>query len=162
MPEHKGAYQQRRAELGEAMLASAGIDRSDVAARAAQAVKNYSFFGAPQAAVITSDRAFGPYGAPDFGGYLAHAAFCGREPAHRCRPSGFVGPPPLFVSSHFGLPADRFVVAGLSFGWDGRARPINPENGQPHNRGAPRRLRPLRRRTRELALETRSGARGKQ
>ena len=35
-----------------------------------KSVKNFSFFGAPHTAVVTSDRALGAYGAVDCGGYV--------------------------------------------------------------------------------------------
>jgi nitroreductase len=70
LPAYTGVHAERRREAGYGLCAALGIAREDRAARAAQMLKNSSFFGAPYAAVVTSDRDLGPYGAVNCGAYV--------------------------------------------------------------------------------------------
>src|SRR5690606_15577906 len=71
LPDYEGVHAERRRESGYDLYSAIGIERSDYEARGLQMLKNFSFFGAPHSAIITSDRALGAYGAVDCGGYVA-------------------------------------------------------------------------------------------
>jgi nitroreductase len=123
--EYAGAALARRRECGFALYDSLGIAKGDRAASAAQARQNFALFGAPHAAVITTEARLGPYSLVDCGGYvmsfllactglgiatIAQAALASRSDVLR---------------SFFQLGEDRQVVCGISFGYADAAHPAN-------------------------------------
>ncbi len=122
---YHGAYDERRRTAGYALYASLGIERSDRPARDLQMLKNFSFFGAPHAAIITTDRDLGVYGAIDCGGYVANLVNAAHDAGLATVPQAALA----FYSSHLreflGLPEDRQVVCGVSLGY---ADPEHPAN----------------------------------
>ena len=115
--DYHGVYLTRRREAGFALYESLGIARSDTAAREAQMLRNYAFFGAPHVAVITSDRAQGPYGAVDCGGYVANLMTAALERGVASVAQGALGAYAGAVRQLLGLPEDRMVICGVSLGW---------------------------------------------
>lgn len=123
--EYRGVYLQRRRESGFQLYNTLGIPRGDKEGYDRQARENFRLFGAPHVAIVTSDEALGPYGAVDCGGWVAN--FMLAADAHGL---GTVAQASLaryspFVRAHFGIPDDRIVVVGVSFGSPDRAHPIN-------------------------------------
>jgi nitroreductase len=70
LPAYTGVHADRRRESGVGLYSALGIAREDRTARSRQMLKNFSFFGAPHTAVVTSDRDLGTYGAVDCGAYV--------------------------------------------------------------------------------------------
>lgn len=66
---YTGAYQDRRRECAVALYDSVGIERGDRGASAVQTAKNFELFGAPHAAIVTTEADLGVYGAVDCGLY---------------------------------------------------------------------------------------------
>lgn len=123
--EYRGVYLQRRRESGFQLYNTLGIPRGDKEGYERQARENFRLFGAPHVAIVTSDEALGPYGAIDCGGWVAN--FMLAAEAHGL---GTVAQASLaryspFVREHFGIPDDRIVVVGVSFGYPDRTHPIN-------------------------------------
>ena len=67
---YSGRYLQRRMECAYQLYDRVGIAMGDRAALAKQAAKNFELFGAPHAAVITTEAELGVYGAIDCGLYV--------------------------------------------------------------------------------------------
>src|SRR5262245_42528131 len=65
LPEEAGVYRERREQLASVYYTSIGIERSDRAGRAEAELRNYVFYGAPVALIITTDRLQGTFGAVD-------------------------------------------------------------------------------------------------
>src|SRR5438045_690976 len=63
--EYRGVYRDRRRECGFSLYDSVGIAHGDRVASARQAELNFSFFGAPHMALITTEAALGAYGVLD-------------------------------------------------------------------------------------------------
>jgi nitroreductase len=102
MPDqYNGVYDVRRKESGYALYCSLGIDRGDKVARSRQAMENFRFFGAPHAAIITSDRDLGA---------VAHAAVAMYSDV---------------VREQLALPDDRVVVCAVALGFADTAHPAN-------------------------------------
>ncbi|MEO6472047.1 MAG: nitroreductase [Aeromicrobium sp.] len=114
---YAGDFQERRRETGWQLYESLGITKGDREASAAQMLKNFEFFGAPHAAILTTEADLGVYGAIDCGlyvdsfllaaqalglGAIAQAALAMRAP---------------FLREWFGLPETRRVVCAISFGY---------------------------------------------
>lgn len=123
--EYRGVYRDLRRGAGYALYASLGIDRGDMAAREAQMLKNYSFFGAPHVAVITTDRLQGTYGAIDCGGYVANLLTAARERGVATIPQAAIAVYSGHVREFFELPEDRLVVCAVSLGWADESDAVN-------------------------------------
>lgn len=122
---YQGEYAARRRESGYALYESVGIERGDREARAAQAALNFSFFGAPHVAIITTDRELGNYGAIDCGAYLSTLLIAAESLGIAAIPQAALAMHPDFIREHFSLGRDRQVVAGMSFGLENAEHPIN-------------------------------------
>lgn len=122
---YRGVYRQRRREAGYALYASLGIAREDSAARQAQLLKNFEFFGAPHVAVVTSDRDQGVYGAVDCGGYVANLLHAAHSLGMATVPQAAIALYSDHVHEFLGIPEDRLVVCAVSFGYADTAHPVN-------------------------------------
>lgn len=115
----------RQVAAAQALYRSLGIARGDGAARQQQFERNYRFFDAPVALLVTIDRAFGSGGFMDLGlclhGLLmaAHAAGLGA-----CA-IGALASYPDIVRRELGLPDSEVVVCGVALGWPDPAAPGN-------------------------------------
>ncbi|WP_460800050.1 nitroreductase [Nocardioides pacificus] len=122
---YSGVYQERRREGGYALYASLGIDRADGDARLVQMLKNYTFFGAPHVAVITTDREQGVYGAIDCGGYVANLMHAAHTLGIATVPQAAIAMYSDHVREFLELPEDRMVVCAVSFGYADLEDPVN-------------------------------------
>lgn len=122
---YTGVYDERRKESGFALYESVGIARHDRAARAEQAARNFSFFGAPHVAVVTTDRDQGVYGAVDCGGYVATLMLAARSLGLASVAQAAIAMYSDAVREHLNLAEDRMVVCAVSFGYEDPAHPAN-------------------------------------
>lgn len=114
---YQGVFQERRRASGWQLYDAVGIEKGDREASTAQTLRNFEFFGAPHVAILTTEADLGVYGAIDCGlfvdsfllaaqalglGAIAQAALAARAP---------------FLREWFGLPDNRMVVCGISFGY---------------------------------------------
>ncbi len=76
-------------------------------------------------ALITTEEELGVYGALDCGLYVANfmlaAKNFGVDSIAQAAPASY----PDLIRSHFGLPANRKLVCGISFGYADAEHPIN-------------------------------------
>ena len=68
--QYSGVYLERRRECGFQLYESVGIAKGDRVGSAKQAAMNFELFGAPHAAIITTEAELGVYGAIDCGLYV--------------------------------------------------------------------------------------------
>ncbi len=122
---YTGAYQQRRRACGFQLYDAVGIAREDKAARGAQMLENYRFFGAPHVAVITSEADLGGYGAMDTGGFVAAFTLAAQAAGVACVPQAAIAAYAPAVRAHFTLPDTRLVLCTISFGYADESHPIN-------------------------------------
>ena len=99
--------------------------RDDKLARGAQALLNYTFFGAPHVAVITTDRDQGTYGAIDCGGYVATLTHAATSLGLGSIAQAAIAMYSDKVRDFLDLPEDRLVVCAVSLGY---ADPEHPAN----------------------------------
>ena len=123
--EYRGVYLERRRECGFQLYESVGIARGDREASARQGMENYRLFGAPHAMVVTTDEALGVYGVLDCGAWVNNFMLAARSLGVASIAQAALGAHPKFLRSYFGLPEDRPVVCGMSFGYEDAARPVN-------------------------------------
>lgn len=124
-PGYAGVYLQRRRVCGFQLYGALGIERGDRERGAAQARENFRFFGAPHFALITTDRALGPYGSIDCGGYVSTFLLAAEALGLGAIPQAAVAGYSRWLREYFKLPEDRLVVCGISFGY---ADPEHPAN----------------------------------
>lgn len=114
---YQGVFLERRRESGWQLYEAVGIEKGDREASGMEMLKNFGFFGAPHVAILTTEADLGVYGAVDCGlyvdsfllaaqalglGAIAQAALAARAP---------------FLREWFGIPDNRKVVCGISFGF---------------------------------------------
>ena len=123
--EYRGVYLERRRECGFQLYDSVGIARGDREASARQTMENYRLFGAPHAMIVTTDEALGVYGVLDCGAWVNNFMLAARSLGIASIAQAALAAQPKFLRSYFGLPEDRLVVCGMSFGYEDAAHPVN-------------------------------------
>ena len=123
--EYRGIYLERRRECGFQLYDSVGIARGDRAASARQGLENFRLFGAPHVAIVTSEAALGPYGAVDCGAYVSNFCLAARSLGVATIAQAALAAYAPFIHAFFGLPAERQVVCGISFGREDAEHPAN-------------------------------------
>lgn len=123
--EYRGVYLERRRVCGWQLYESAGIARGDRDASARQGMENYRLFGAPHAAIITTDEAQGTYGAIDCGGYVNNFMLSAWSLGVASIAQAAIAGQAKFVREHFNLTPDRQVLCGISFGFEDTNHPTN-------------------------------------
>jgi len=122
---YEGDFAQRRRACAFQLYDALSIAREDRPARAAQMRENFRLFGAPHAAVVTTEADLGPYGAVDTGGFVAAftlaAAARGIGTIVQAAATPYAGP----IRAHFGLPETRHILCMISFGWPDLDHPAN-------------------------------------
>jgi nitroreductase len=120
-----GEYRERRKVCGVQLYQSLRIERDDRTRAAEQALENFRLFGAPHVAIVTTEEALGIYGLLDCGLYvqtfMLAARNCGVDSIAQAALASY----PDFVREHFGLPANRKLVCGISFGYAAADHPIH-------------------------------------
>jgi len=123
--EYRGVYRERRRECARQLYESVGIAMGDRSASARQAAENFSLFGAPHVAIVTTDAALGPYGAADCGAYVAAFLLAATALGVATIAQASIAAYAPFVRAHFGISSGREVVCGVSFGLADPAHPAN-------------------------------------
>ena len=75
--------------------------------------------------IVTTDEALGVYGVLDCGAWVNNFMLAARSLGVASIAQAALGAHPQFMRAYFGLPADRLVVCGMSFGYEDAARPVN-------------------------------------
>lgn len=121
-----GVYKERQRETGWALYQSVGIAHGDRAASGIQMLENFRLFGAPHVMIITTEDDLGVYGAIDCGAYVATVMLVAQSLGIATIAQAALAGVSDFVRAHFGIPAERKIVCGISFGY---ADPDHPANG---------------------------------
>lgn len=115
----------RQVAAARALYGALGIGREDRAARDGQFARNFSFFDAPVALVVTLRSDFGSGGYMDLGmslyGLMLAAQSCGLS---TCA-IGALASYPSLVRRHLGLQTDSTVVCGMALGYANADAPVN-------------------------------------
>ena len=114
---YRGIYKERQREVGWQLYESVGVAYGDRAASAAQAMRNFRLFDAPHMLLITSERDLGVYGAVDCGVYLSSLLMAAQSMGIASIPQAALAGYAPFIRAHFGIPENRMIVAGASFGY---------------------------------------------
>ena len=123
--EYRGVYQERRRECGWGLYEALGIAKSDREASARQAAQNFTMFGAPHVAIVTSDEALGVYGAVDCGAYVSNFMLAAHSLGVGSIAQAALASYPGVLRDVLGIGADRTIVCGISFGVADLQHPAN-------------------------------------
>lgn len=124
-PGFDGVYLARRREVGFGLYAALGVAREDRAARAAQHMENFRFFGAPHVAVLTMPKGMGPYGALDAGSFLQSFLLAAQAEGVATIAQAALAAYAPTLREMLAIPDDRSVLCGISFGYADLSHPAN-------------------------------------
>jgi len=122
---YDGVYKDRRRECGKQLYTAVGIEKGDNAGSMRQMMRNFELFDAPHVAIITTEAELGVYGAVDCGLYINTFLLAAQSLGLGAAPQAALASYSPFLHSHFGIPAHRQVVAGISFGYPDADHPVN-------------------------------------
>jgi len=120
-----GVYRERRKICGVQLYQSLGIGREDKRAAAEQSLENFRFFGAPHVAIVTTPEALGTYGMLDCGLYVQTFMLAARSLGVDSIAQAALASYPRLLRELLGLPNERKIVCGLSFGYADANHPIH-------------------------------------
>lgn len=120
-----GVQQRRRVGAARALYDSLGIARTDHAAREDQFARNFAFFDAPVALVVTIERRFGSGAYLDLGMMVYGLMLAAQAQGLATCAIGALASYPDIVRKHLGLDADTHIVCGLALGYADMAHPAN-------------------------------------
>ena len=123
----------RQVAAAQALYSALGVARDDRAGRDAQFARNYRFFDAPVALVVTIDSHFGPGGYMDLGMTLYGLQLAAAAMGLGSCAIGALASYPATVRRILELPEHQHIVCGLALGWADDAAPVN----QTHTTRAP-------------------------
>lgn len=123
--EYRGVYQERRRECGFQLYDSVGIAKGDREGSARQGLENFRLFGAPHVAILTSDAGLGGYGAVDVGGYVQVLMLAMQAHGVASIAQAALATQSALVKEVLGIPVERLMVCGISFGYEDSAHPAN-------------------------------------
>ena len=115
-PRYTGVHQDRRRAVAWQLYEAVGVARGDRTASQQQAAQNFELFGAPHAAIITTPTELGVYGALDCGLYVSTFLLAAQSLGLAAIPQAALASPGPAVRDFLGVPADRSIVCGVSFG----------------------------------------------
>ncbi|QXZ11316.1 nitroreductase [Comamonas sp. Y33R10-2] len=115
----------RQVASAQALYGALGVTRDDRAGREAQFARNYQFFDAPVALVITIDSHYGPGGYMDLGMTLYGLQLAAAAMGLGSCAIGALASYPATVRRVLGLPEHKHIVCGMALGWADDAAPVN-------------------------------------
>lgn len=122
---YTGAYAERRRTCGFQLYDAVGIEKSDRAGRAAQMLRNYTFFDAPHVAIVHSPVELGPYGAMDTGGFVTAFTLAATALGVASIPQAAIAAYAPLLKEQLGLPDDRLILCAISLGYADAEAPAN-------------------------------------
>jgi nitroreductase len=122
---YEGIYRERRRAAGWQLYESLGIAKGDRVASGRQMLENFQLFGAPHAAIVTTDRSLGVYGAVDCGLFVQSFLLAAASRGVATIPQAAIASQAPLVREHLNLPDDRLVLLGISFGYAEEGHPAN-------------------------------------
>lgn len=115
----------RQVAAAQALYGALGVARDDRAGRDAQFERNFRFFDAPVALVVTMPHDFGAGGYMDLGMALYGLMLAAQAKGLSTCAIGAMASYPSLIRQHLGLDADTKVVCGIALGYADPAAPVN-------------------------------------
>ena len=115
----------RQVVAAQALYGALGVARGDGPGRALQFERNFRFFDAPVALVVTIERDFGAGGYMDLGMCLHGLMLAAQAQGLASCAIGALASYPQIVRAALGLPETEAVVCGLALGWEDAQASVN-------------------------------------
>ncbi|MGH1371478.1 MAG: nitroreductase [Cellvibrionaceae bacterium] len=122
---YDGIHRDRQFGSANALYSSMGIAREDKQARQMAMVRNWTFFDAPHAVFFTMDKYLNIMGAVDMGIYAQTLSLLLTEYGLSSCMQGALGQFPDPVREALGLPEERGILFGMSFGYADEEADVN-------------------------------------
>jgi nitroreductase len=114
---------ERRREAAMQLFRSVGAVTRSESAR--QMAENFTLFGAPHVAIVTTDADLGVYGAVDCGLYVMAFMLAASSLGVACVAQAALARHSSFIRAHLGIAGNCRVVCGISFGYEDTAHAAN-------------------------------------
>jgi nitroreductase len=122
---YRDEHLQRRRVSGSALYNVLGVRRDDYEARTREAMRNYSFFGAPHTVIITSPRYLGFYGGLDCGLFVSTLLLVAQSHGLATIAQAAIAQHPECVRETLGISDEEAVVCAVSLGYADTDHPVN-------------------------------------
>ena len=123
--EYTGVHAERRRVSGWQLYDAVGIAKGDRAASGREMLRNFDCFGAPHVAIVTTAAELGLYGAVDCGLFVQSFLLAAYARGVGTVPQAALASQAPFIREFLGLPDDRRVLLGISFGYPDDEHPTN-------------------------------------
>lgn len=115
----------RQVAAAQALYGSLGVARDDRAGRDAQFERNFRFFDAPVALIVTLEHGFGSGGYMDLGMALYGLMLAAQAQGLASCAIGAMASYPSLIRQHLGLNEASAIVCGLALGYADPQAPVN-------------------------------------
>lgn len=115
----------RQANFGERYYRALGIDRSDVAARALQTQRNFSFFGAPVGLIFTIDARLTRHSWLDLGLFVQSVMIAAKAHGIDTCPQVSFARFHEVIASHLRMRPEELTACGMAMGYGDAAAAVN-------------------------------------
>ena len=122
---YKNEHRERQFGSASTLYSAMGIARENKRARQMAMLRNWQFFDAPHVAIFTMDKYLDIMGAVDMGIYAQSLSLIMQEHGISNCMQGALGQFPDPIRDMFGLPDERGVLFGMSFGYADPDAPAN-------------------------------------
>jgi nitroreductase len=115
----------RQVAAAQALYGALGVARDDRAGRDAQFERNFRFFDAPVALVVTLEHDFGSGGYMDLGMTLYGLMLAAQAKGLATCAIGAMASYPSLIRQHLGLDEGSVIVCGMALGYAAPDAPVN-------------------------------------
>lgn len=122
---YQNEHRERQFGSANTLYSAMGIARENKRARQMAMLRNWQFFDAPHVAIFTMDKYLDIMGAVDMGIYAQSLSLIMQEHGISNCMQGALGQFPDPIRDMFGLPDERGVLFGMSFGYADPDAPAN-------------------------------------
>ncbi|QMV73446.1 nitroreductase [Comamonas piscis] len=119
------SMRKRQVAAAQALYGALGVERGDAAGRGAQFGRNFRFFDAPVALIITIDSGFGPGGYMDLGMAIYGLMLAAQSRGLATCAIGAMASYPGLIRDVLALPSTQTVVCGMALGYEDVGAPVN-------------------------------------
>ena len=115
----------RQVAAAQALYGALGVAREDRAGRDAQFERNFQFFDAPVALIVTMAHGFGSGGYMDLGMTLYGLMLAAQDKGLATCAIGAMASYPDLIRQHLGLDGSSHIVCGMALGYADPNAPVN-------------------------------------
>ena len=123
--EYAGSYGDRRRDSGYALYQALGVAKDVRARRAAEMRRNFDFFGAPRALILSTPKALAPYGLVDCGIFVKAFLLAAEAAGLGAIAQASVALYAPLLHRMLAIPDDESVVCAIAFGYPDPDHPAN-------------------------------------